>query len=144
MGKRRFVSRETAKLELSEGDWIEVKEGLSYGEQKRLGAASLNLRGIMGGSPDVSLDLEKAGIMRMALYIVDWSFVNDDGKPVKVTPSAIGALEPATAQEIEDALDAHLEKQAAQAFPEAADEIIAKYQRQIADLEAAKNAVTPG
>ena len=49
MGKNRFVTPDTARVELSDGDWIEIKERLTYGEQQRLAGGALTR---MSGSGD--------------------------------------------------------------------------------------------
>ena len=41
MAKFRFIKPDTTRLQLSEGDWIEVKKILTYGEQQRLSGAAL-------------------------------------------------------------------------------------------------------
>lgn len=108
MSRNRFVLPETVRLELSEGDWIEVKKRLTYGEQQRLAGGALKPK-LTDGEIDISLDLETHSILRLSTWIVDWSFCDTKGKQVEVDRDAIASMDPDTAEEIEDALTAHIE-----------------------------------
>lgn len=133
MSRNRFVTDATKRLPLSDGDWIEVKERITHGEQKRIAGAAIAVRGVGGalaGSTDalddasVTIDLERAEQVRMEVYLADWSFKDDDDKPVELTPSAIAALDTETAEEIVAALDRHVaevgeEKKASSGKPSA-------------------------
>jgi len=108
VSRNRFVVPETVTLELSDGDWIEVKERLTYGEQQRLAGGALRPK-LTDGEIDISLDLETHSILRLSTWIVDWSFCDAKGKQVEVSRDAITSLTPDTVDEIEDALTAHIE-----------------------------------
>ena len=105
MTKHRFVTAATVRLELSEGDWIEVKERLSYGEQQRLTGMAVGRAGDGG----IHLDYARYEIERLATWLVDWSFRDDQDKPVALSKKAIENLDPDTADEIDAALNAHIE-----------------------------------
>lgn len=125
MPRCRFVAPESVRLELSEGDWIEVKARLTYGEQQRVTNAALGkVSGKLssGITDEVTLDLAHYAVERMLVWLVDWSFIDPRGKVAPINRDTITALDPETVSEIERALDAHIEAQA----------------------EAAKNAMTPG
>ena len=111
MSKNRFVVPNTVRVELSEGDWIELKDRLTYGEQQRLASAALTRMSNAGAGEDagIDLDFEKHSLMRMQTWLVDWSFLGANGKPVSVTRAAIAALDPDTAAEIDAAITAHIE-----------------------------------
>jgi hypothetical protein len=116
-----FVEPDTVRKELSDGQWIEIKTRLTYGEQKRLETGAMGkLSGNTEEDAGISLDFERYNIMRMATWLVDWSATGLDGKRGKVTKDAIAALNQDIAQEIDDVLTAHIE-----------------------ELEASKNAETP-
>ena len=142
MGRSRFVIPNTVRLELSEGDWIEVKERLTYGEQQALAGASLDK--MTPGSTDIAINLQRYDIMRLDTWIVGWSFCDANGKAVKKTRNAIAALDPATAKEINDALSAHVEKTQAESAPEDIDALIRQHRDSIAALEELKNAQETG
>jgi hypothetical protein len=113
MPKFRFVRPETTRLSLSEGDWVEVKSRLTYAEQEALTAASLQTRMqasdlFNGNDGDVRIDWTKSRLARLNSYIAEWSFRDEEDKPVEVTPEAIEMLDPVTATEIHTALDKYL------------------------------------
>jgi hypothetical protein len=111
----RFIVPSVVQLTLSDGDWIEVKERLTFGEQQRLTAATLAQSGSLtkGEELSVSLDMASYKTARMVAYLTDWSFRDEDDRSVPVSRSAIETLDPATADEIDKALDAHIEATAA-------------------------------
>jgi hypothetical protein len=98
----RFVSLNTVRLDLSDGDWIEIKERLSYAEAQALGSASLVGLNGRGG---YDIDMARFGLKRIETWLTDWSFVDTDGKSVNLTVDAIRNLDPDTATEILTALD---------------------------------------
>jgi len=113
MGRARFVAPETVRLDLSDGDYVEVKRRLTYGDRQQLqtaALASLQDRGELG-SERISLDWARAQARRLEIYLVDWSFRDERGKRVAVSPEAIASLDPDTADEIHAALDKYLEQQ---------------------------------
>lgn len=107
MSRNRFVLPETVRLELSDGDWIEVKKRLTYGEQQRLAGGALRPK-LTDGEIDISLDLETHSVLRLSTWLVDWSFCDFRGKQVPVSGDAITSLDPDTVEEIEDVLTAHI------------------------------------
>jgi hypothetical protein len=110
MARNRFVQPATKTLELSDGDWVEVKERLTYGEQQTLAGGALGrATGMFEGKPEVALDMARYQIKRFAIWIVDWSFTDAKGKRVPVSEDAIANLDPDTAQEIDDALTDYIE-----------------------------------
>lgn len=119
----RFVTEATKRLPLSEGDWIEVKERITHGEQKRIASAAIAITGLGGAlaggaktdaealaSANLTMDIERAEQVRLEVYLVEWSFKDDNDKAVRVTPASIAALDPETADEIKTALDKHVEE----------------------------------
>lgn len=108
MGKRRFASAGTTRLELSEGDWVEVKDELSYGERQRLLAAGVRMNGL--DTAEVTVDWTAINVLDMELWLVDWSFTDEQGKPVPVSADAIRALTEEAAAEIDAALTAHKQR----------------------------------
>lgn len=71
MPRPRVVLPSTERVDLSDGDWLELKRELAYGESLELSNASR----LEGGT----IDLKDYYLLRAALYIVDWSFVDDKG-----------------------------------------------------------------
>lgn len=111
MGRNRFVERETVRLDLSDGDWVEVKKRLSYGEQSQLTGAGLTSMKMGDGKArgDLGLDWPAYNVARIAVWVAEWSFRDKQDKPAKVTPSNIASLDAETADEILAAIDSHVE-----------------------------------
>ena len=111
MARNRFVVPNTVRVELSDGDWVELKDRLTYGEQQRLASSALTRMTNSGGADaGIELDFENHSLMRMETWLVDWSFVGLNGKPVSITRAAIAALDPDTAAEIDAAITKHVEE----------------------------------
>jgi len=111
MARNRFVVPNTVRVELTDGDWVELKDRLTYGEQQRLASSALTRMTNSGGEDaGIELDFEKHSLMRMETWLVDWSFVGLNGKPVSITRAAIAALDPETAAEIDAAITKHVEE----------------------------------
>lgn len=116
--RARFADGGQVRLELSEGDWIAVRQELSYGQQRRLAASGLT--GIDQAAAEgerLKVDLAAYDLERLALWVLDWSFRDADGDHVVVSREAIENLHPDTAAEINAALDRHIEAQAAKKAP---------------------------
>jgi len=118
MSRNRFVSPEVVRLELSDGDWIEVKKRLGIAAQKRIESAMI--RGVQGSDiqrganprdVELRLDTTAAYIAKLKAYLLDWSFKGADDKPVRVSDSAIENLDPDTADEIITVLNKFLDEE---------------------------------
>lgn len=117
MGRNRFVKPKTVRLELSDGDWIEIKDELNVGEFRDAAGAGLS-RAVASETKEGDLEyiteFGEFAIKRAAIYLVDWSFVDADGDEVELTFDAVRQLDNETFEEIEEAIDKHVEaKQAA-------------------------------
>lgn len=110
MARNRFVKARTVKLDLSDGDWIEIKSKLSYGEQSKLtGTMTPSLSpDTKGKATSVDIDWAEYSLQRISAYVVDWSFVDGSEQRIKPTRDNIFALDQESAAEIEAAIDAYL------------------------------------
>lgn len=119
--RERFASGAAVKLPLSDGDWVLVRAELTYGQQRRLAAAGLS--GVPGALAEqgqgrgLTVDLAAYDLERLATWLLDWSFTDGDGDHIVLTRERIEALHPDTAQEINAALDAHIEALEAKKAP---------------------------
>lgn len=103
MARNRFVRPQTVRLELSDGDWIEVKKELNAGEHRRVfGRLVKDMR----AGERAQLDPEQVGLTKVVEYLVAWS-LEDNGKPVEITEGAINSLDAQTFGEIVKAIDEH-------------------------------------
>jgi hypothetical protein len=108
VARKVFVEPATVKLELTEGDWIEVKKELTYGEQLKLQDESSRA----GEDDKLHFVYSSFYVAHLVAWIVDWSFEDANGK-VEVTADSIRALRGDIAGEINTALNAYETEQAA-------------------------------
>jgi hypothetical protein len=110
MGRCRFVQPESLRLELSEGDWIEIKRRLSIGEKKRAEVAVVSeFRGNGRMTPNYDAMGGKAQVMA---YLLEWSLKDASDKPVAIDTdgkksAALDQLDEETFEEISDAIERH-------------------------------------
>jgi hypothetical protein len=109
----RFVSlTDTVRLPLSEGDWIEVRRSLSWGQRHDL----INAYSQIHEDGTVSVDALKIAPAELRAYLTDWSFTEPaTGDRVPINEQTIYALAEEAAVEIVEALRRHLNAQQAAA-----------------------------
>lgn len=97
------------RLDLPEiGGWIEVRNELSVGEERRVFSGAIKGQTPMDdGKVRTDYDAEKVSFGMVVAYLVDWSARDRADKPVPVSESAIKALKPTAYRAIEDAVDRH-------------------------------------
>lgn len=105
-----FVQPETVRIDLPEGQWIEVKKTLSAGERRKAFASAVKS---MTGDRDAEMDPERIGVAALEAYLVDWSLTGPDGKAMRIdTPqrkrTALDLLHPSKFALIDDAVSRHI------------------------------------
>lgn len=105
MAKNRQVSIDLHRLDLSDGDWIEVKAELAYGEQLELQDAAM----VIYEGLRVRQEMAQYHLKRMELYIVEWSLKDNQDRIMPITRDTLSLLRVEDAREINDALDKHIE-----------------------------------
>ena len=121
MGRNRFIEDgDIVRLDLTDGDWVDVRRELDYGRQQRM--ATAGMRSVSqprdGEQPEIAIDWDRFSVARIEAWVTGWSFCDKTGRPRQFTRANIERLHPATAQEILDALDRHqAELDEAQASP---------------------------
>lgn len=113
MPRCRIVVPEVVRKPLSDGDWIDLKKRLTYGERNKMHAALVTE---IRGDGRVTPNLEMIDAARIIAYLVDWSLVDPKGKQIDISTdtkkrAAIESLDEATVQEILAAIDAHIAEQ---------------------------------
>lgn len=105
--KSRFVRPEVDRLEISQGDWLEVRRWLNLGEYHQVLEA-------LQSRPHLLVVAEAFQVGIVVAYLVDWSLVGDDGNRVvirdqarEVVMAAVNALDPLDFKEILKAIQAH-------------------------------------
>lgn len=101
----RFVKPEVVRLDLSHGDWLDVRRELTVGESRRAMAKTVKS---MRADGRIEPDLEMVGRAEISAYIVDWSFVDERDKRVPFSDAALDNLTTATYTEIETAVRKHI------------------------------------
>jgi hypothetical protein len=111
MARTRFVTPETHRLTISDGEWLLVKKRLTAGEARRAFGRQVKR---MAVNETTEIDPNQVGLSMMVEYLIDWSLLDPAGKPVVIrntTPAERGAilegLDPDTFAEIWSALTAH-------------------------------------
>jgi len=110
MGRFADASAKT-RYDLADGeDWVEFRSELSYAESQQVeSGAFVGKLDQETQEMDVGVDWAAYGVNRLSGWIADWSFTGDDGKKVSTTRTWIGRLSDATAQELGELLDKHIE-----------------------------------
>ncbi len=116
MGRRnRIVRPETVRLDISDGDWIEIKRELNAGESKDLFADVGEIEG-----DDIKIDPLKMSFAMVQHYVVGWSLEqemgdkDEGGDPVvgsiPLNEESIRALDQGTFNEISTAIANHVNR----------------------------------
>jgi len=108
MPRNRFVAVESVRYELSDGDWVEFKKRLNYGEVKRITTSGLNLVGDMGNNPRYDLSIARFEENKRVIWMTGWSFCNVNARLMEITADNVGLLEPETVAEIDLVLAKHM------------------------------------
>ena len=107
-----FVRPDTVRLNLSEGQWILVRQRLNIGEQRAAQARTYTV----DANGQWKLDPQHIDQALVVAYLLDWSLTDDDGKPVVIRGLAADALAmlldnlaPERFGELRDAITAHID-----------------------------------
>lgn len=111
MGRCRMVKPEVVRLLLSDGDFLDVKKTLNAGEYRHLIISQRDVK----ADGEIRLDLEKVQIAKLLAYILGWSLIGLDDKPIPYSYdmpeaqriAAINGLDQDTYRELVQAVDAH-------------------------------------
>jgi len=115
-----FVENDTERIDLEDGQWVDVKAKLSIGDQDMLGQLMMEIKidtktgaGLPraerrrqaknGANLDASFKPSTVALLQVS--IVDWSFLDKDNNKIPVTPEWIAKLKPEWANHIEEELD---------------------------------------
>lgn len=116
----RFVAPEVVRIDLPNGDWIDVKKWLTAAEENRYRTRAF--KGMRAetrpDSPDevkateIGVDWTMLAVARVEAYVVEWSARDEKGHPIPVTLDTIGRLHPDDFKVLDDAVKAHVEAMA--------------------------------
>jgi len=112
----------TERLEISEGDYLLVKQDLTAGEYRDLMRASSRPMTLSAGdsTPRMELDPVAAGLAMVMAYLLDWSFTDADGRklviadaPPAVVKAALDNINSDAYMEVQRAIQDHQSARAA-------------------------------
>ena len=123
--KCRFVQPEVEHIDLSDGDWIEIRKRLNVGEIRKMQLGGVKMKSAVGESEEskqgsgmeIVADLEQFGIAKVAAYLLDWNLVDKNDKTMPYTEEALKNLDESSYKEIEGAINKHTEAQEAADAP---------------------------
>ena len=89
----RIVSKKTTRIDLGEGEWVDVKTGMSFADLKPV----LGLFNVEGGEQQNVMAAAQA-LIKVA--IVDWFIRDDEGEPVPYSAEKIDLYDLRTTLEL--------------------------------------------
>jgi len=101
-----IVTPESVRLPLSRGEYLDVKKELNTGEHRQMIAEQFKDMGPTDAGA-LTVALNKLGMNRVLAYVLGWSFVGLDHKPLKFGEGALNSCDFGTWEEILKAVDAH-------------------------------------
>lgn len=109
MGVLRLANSSAKKIDLAEGDWIEVKSDIS---KRAFADLVSSLPGDVGSGEGVSLNVSQALEFQTNLFeafIVDWSLVDEKNKKVPATAENYLLLGRNAAEAVDEAISTHFD-----------------------------------
>lgn len=92
----------------ADGEWIEVKKRLNAGEQDQIFIDMVkNGETVAGEKP--TLDLRKVTTSEVMQYLVRWSLIDLDGRPLEISVESLNSCDAETKAEIRAAVAYHVE-----------------------------------
>jgi hypothetical protein len=104
---RKSTDTPTFKINLGDGDWVEVKSYLTLGERDQINSGLIVTTFDDDGKQSASVDSSRANTLNLSHSIVAWGgpgFTNDEGKIDEVSEENISELDENTAAVIVKAL----------------------------------------
>ena len=115
MARNRFVNtnpstRETVRVELSDGDHVLFKRSLSNAEKRHVNTAGFgSLKSdTTKNQTEIGVDWEAFEFERIFTWLHGWSFVDAQEKPVQFNRENLENVDEETFKEIKEKLDAHV------------------------------------
>lgn len=114
MPRFRFVRPDIVTIALSDGDTITIRKRLNNGERRAM-FARMYKQGVSPGAK-LEVDTMKTGLALVVAYLLDWSFVDEDGKKIDIAGLSpddlavlVDRLEWDDFVEVKVAIEAHVE-----------------------------------
>lgn len=102
MAKCPIVRPESIRLDLPDGDWIEVKKRLNAGEYRAMVAAQYDTT-----ADRMRINLEQMGLAKILAYTLAWSYVDLQGHALPVTRDTVLAIDPESFRQVLEVVERH-------------------------------------
>jgi len=106
MARCPIVVPDTVRVTLADGEFIDLKRELNAGEYRDMITAQFKDQ-VAGEKP--MLDMKSFGVTAITSYVVGWSFVDTDGKPLPFSRDVLLKVDQATFNELKAICETHHE-----------------------------------
>lgn len=113
MPRNYFANNDVVTIDLGEGDWIKIKDELTYGEDGKNKNSALDVVVNSDGVAVSNINMIKYNINKYVSYIKEWSVTYPDGSPAPVSAEVMSDMSPEFIALIENALNEHAVKKEA-------------------------------
>lgn len=110
MGRPRTASVEVDRVDISDGDWIELKRELSARDERWIADQSRPTFWQENGEGRVTANLYQQRVATVVAYLTDWSCCGADGKRLPVGEEGVLALSGSDLEEIHKAVTDHADR----------------------------------
>jgi hypothetical protein len=103
-----LVQDGTDRVELPNGEWVEIKSKMSYGERQTYLNNLVRVQTQLTTpipEVDVNLTMDTANLILLAMNIRAWNLTNGTGEVAPLTKENIALLDPQTADQILEAIN---------------------------------------
>lgn len=111
---RYFVDSEVDRIDLEDGDWVDIKAKLSIADQDKLSEMMLDIqvdttptnraerrRRRDSGQSNYNATFRPSTSALLQVSVVDWSFTYEDGSKVPLNPEMINKMDARLANQLE-------------------------------------------
>lgn len=106
MARCPIVVPEVTRVKLADGEFVDLKRELNAGEYRDMITAQFKDQ-VAGEKP--MLDLNSFGMTVVTAYVVGWSFIDTDGKPLQFSRDVLRKLDQSTFNELKSVCETHHE-----------------------------------
>jgi len=102
MAKRFVSSKETVRIDLGDGDWVDIKARLSYGDRRKASGGMMKVvfNPTSGAVEPIELDIEQQEANLMLVGIVDWNLKDEEGEIAPINKDTVSMLDGETSDRV--------------------------------------------
>jgi len=118
MRHKYFVDSEVDRIDLGDGEWVEIKSKLSIGDQDKLSEMMMTIevdtapanrserrRRKDSGQSNYNATFKPSTSALLQVSIVDWSFTYESGEKVPLTPEMVNRMDAKLANQLEEEIN---------------------------------------